>query len=49
MLLGAMNGNEIGQLIVDGNIIVRVSIFKLFGIQVESHWKWDSHVDYFHA
>jgi len=37
MLLGAVNGNEIGQLIVDGNI-ARVSTFKLLGrpIQDES-------------
>jgi len=34
MLLAAVNGNEIGQLIVDGNTIVRVSTFKLLGMQV---------------
>jgi len=31
-LLGAVNGNEIGQLIVDGNSFARVSTFKLLGI-----------------
>jgi len=35
MLFGVVNGNEIGQLIVDGNSIARVSTFKLLGIQVE--------------
>jgi len=38
MLLGAVNGNEINQLIVDGNTVARVSTFKLLGIQVESTW-----------
>ena len=47
MLLSPVNGNEIGQLIVDGNIIARVSTFKLLGIglHVESNLKWNSHVD----
>jgi len=49
MLLGAVNGNEIGQLIVYGNTIARVSTFKLHGIQVESNLKLNSHVDYIHA
>jgi len=48
-ILGAVNGNEIGQLIVDGNTIAHVSTFKLLGIQVESNLKWNSHVDYIHA
>jgi len=48
MLLGAVNGNERGQLLVDGNSIARVSTFKLLGIQVESNLKWNSH-DYIHA
>jgi len=39
MLLGAVNGNEIGRLIVDGNTIARVSTFNLLGIQVESNLK----------
>jgi len=42
MLLGAVNGNEIGQVIVDGNTIARVSTFKSLGIQVESNLKWNS-------
>jgi len=33
MLLGAVNGNEIGLLIVYGITIARVSTFKLLGIQ----------------
>jgi len=49
MLLGAVNGNEIGQLIVGRNIIAHVSTFILIGIQVESNLKWNSHVDYIHA
>jgi len=49
MLLGAVNGNGIGQLIVDGNTIARVSTFKLLGIQVGSNLKWNSHVDNIHA
>jgi len=49
MLLGAVNGNEIGQLIVDGNTISRVYTFMLLGIQVESNLKWKSHVDYIHV
>ena len=49
MLLGAVNGNGIGQLIVDGNTIARVSTFKLLGIHVESNLKWNSHVDYIYA
>jgi len=49
MLLGAVNGNEIGQLIVNVNTIARVSTFKLLGVQVESILKWNSHVDYIRA
>jgi len=49
MLLGAVNANEIDQLIVDGNTIARVSTFKLLGIHVESNLKRNSHVDYIHA
>jgi len=48
-MLCAVNGNEIGQLIVDGNTIARVSTFKLLGMQVESNLKWNSHVDYIYA
>ena len=49
MLLG--DSNEINQLIVDGNIIARVSTFELLGIPVESNsnMKWNSHVDYMRA
>ena len=46
MLLGAVNSNEISQLIVDGNTIARVSVYKLLGVHVECHLKWSSHVDY---
>jgi len=49
ILLGTDNGNEIDQLIVDGNTIARVSTIKLLGIQVESNLKWNSHIDYIHA
>jgi len=49
MLLGAVNGNELVQLIVDDNTITRVFTFKLLGIQVKSNLKWNSHVDYIHA
>ena len=49
MLLGAAIGNELGQLIVDGNTIDRVSTYKLLGIHVESNLKWNSHVDYIRA
>jgi len=36
MLMGAVNSNEISQLIVAGNIITRVSVFKLPGLHFES-------------
>jgi hypothetical protein len=49
MLLGASISNEIGQLIVDGNTIARVSTYKLLGIHVESNLKWNCHVDYIRA
>ena len=49
MLLGAVNGNGISLLIVDGNTIARVSTFKLLGIHVESNLMWNSHVDYIYA
>ena len=36
MLLGAVNSNEISQLIVDGNTIARVSSFKLLALFIDN-------------
>ena len=49
MLLGTVDINEKSQLIVDGNIITRVSVFKLLGLYVESNLKWCNHNDYIYA
>jgi hypothetical protein len=46
MLLGAVDSNEISELLIDGNTITRVSVYKLLGVHVESNLKWNTHVNY---
>ena len=46
MFLDVVDSNEISNLIIDGNTINRVSVYKLLGVHIDSNLKWNTHVNY---
>jgi hypothetical protein len=46
MFVGSADTSEISNLLIDGNIINRVTVYKLLGVHIDSNLKWNTHVNY---